>query len=109
MAKEYRKLAQKIPINALLGEDLSEQEYRESLEEFYHYIDLSNEQVFLRQEKRVSEATWNNWRDGIKSNLSKPAFRKAWEEIKSRAPGSFTELRQLEDTEFTQDPVRFKN
>lgn len=32
--------AQKISIEVLLGEDLTEQEYRESLEEFYHYIDL---------------------------------------------------------------------
>src|SRR5438876_7925640 len=96
LAREYRDLAQRLPIGALLGETLSEAEQRNALDDFFHYIDLSNEQVFLRMKKRVSRDTWLNWRDGIRSNLSRPAFHAAWEEVRARSQGSFSELRRLE-------------
>jgi hypothetical protein len=104
MAREYREIALRLPVRALLGEELDEKEYAQALDDFYHYIDLSNEQTFLRQNKRISAETWKNWCDGIKSNLSRPAFRKAWEEIKSRANDSFAELRRLEASGFKDDP-----
>jgi hypothetical protein len=44
--------------------------------------------------------TWNNCRDGIKSNLSKLASRKGWEEIKRRAPENFQELRYSKIPDF---------
>jgi hypothetical protein len=109
MAKEYRELAAKIPTKALLGEALNAEEYEKTFDEFYHYIDLSNEEVFLRQQGRISQETWSNWLDGIKSNLSRPAFRKAWEEIKSQAKDSFKELRDLEASGFKDDPLKWKN
>jgi hypothetical protein len=104
MAKEYRELAAKIPTRALLGEELTEEEYKDTFDEFYHYIDLSNEQVFLRQRGRISEGTWTYWLDGIRSNLARPAFNRAWEEIKSQAKDSFKELRYLEASGFMDDP-----
>jgi hypothetical protein len=58
MAKEYRELAAKIPTKALIGEDLNDEEYAKTFDEFYHYIDLSNEQVFLRQRNRIGRETW---------------------------------------------------
>ena len=108
LSREYRELTQRLPTEALLGEELPEERYRETLDEFFHYVDLSNEQVFLRLTGSVSLQTWNNWRDGIRNNLSRPAFRRAWEEIKRRAPESFQEVRQLENSGFTEDPRRFK-
>jgi hypothetical protein len=104
MAKEYRELAAKIPTEALLGEDLNPEDFKKTFDEFYHYIDLSNEEVFLRQRNRITEKTWKYWLDGIKSNLSKPAFKRAWEEIKEKADGSFMELRRLEENGFGGDP-----
>jgi hypothetical protein len=104
MAKEYRELAAKIPTGALLGEDLTEDDYKKTFDEFYHYVDLSNEEIFLRQRNRVSEETWIYWLDGIKSNLSRPAFKRAWEEIKARNGDSFNELRRLEKENFRTDP-----
>jgi hypothetical protein len=71
----------------------------------YFYIDLCNEQVFLRQNRRVCGATWVFWQDGIRSNLGRPAFKKAWEDFKLAAPNSFRELRQLEKTDFKDDPA----
>ena len=36
---------------------------------FYRYFDLSNEQAFLAEERRVSPATWEQWSEGIASNM----------------------------------------
>jgi hypothetical protein len=104
LSSQYRDLIQKLPVEALLGEDLDERFYREKLSEFYHYIDLTNEQIFLRQQGRVSSETWENWREGIKSMISRPAFSRAWEEISQKAPDSFNELRRLMKTDFAEDP-----
>ncbi len=104
LSSQYRDLIQKLPVEALLGEDLDEQYYREKLSEFYHYIDLTNEQIFLRQCDRISKETWENWCAGIKSVMSRPAFARAWKEISQRAPESFSELRRLVKTDYAEDP-----
>lgn len=104
LAREYRQVAHRLPVRALLGDALPESREALALDEFYWYFDLTNEQVFLRRIGRVSDDAWRNWRDGIASNLRKPAFAKAWEEIGRRAPGSFTELRRLEAAGFRTDP-----
>jgi len=104
LSNEYRNLVQGIPVKALLGEDLDEEAYRDNLSELYHYIDLTNEQAFLRQRGRISPETWVNWRDGIQTTMSKPAFSRAWKEISERSPDSFGELRRLIDSGYTKDP-----
>jgi hypothetical protein len=86
MSREYRDIAQKLPVAALLGDPLREEELTGNLDDFYHYIDLTNEQVFLRQRGRVRADTWINWRDGIQT------------------PDSFEELRRLEAEHFGSDP-----
>jgi hypothetical protein len=89
LAREYRELAGRMPTKAMLGDKLEPDEYQKALEQLIHYIDLSNEQVFLRQCGRISTPTWVSWRDGIQSNLSLAdltlssgrfslAFRVAW-------------------------------
>jgi hypothetical protein len=105
LAREYREITCRIPVEALLGEELEEKPYSEALAWFNQYVDLSNEQVFLRQKKRVSRDTWKDWCKGIESNLTRrPAFAKAWAEIKRRSPDSFEELRRLEKGGFKEDP-----
>lgn len=104
LAREYRELVERIPVKALLGESLEHEEYEKNLHLFYRYIDLSNEQVFLRQMERIGLDTWINWLAGIKSNLGLPAFGKAWDEIKTKAPQRFQELRLLEEKSFMGDP-----
>lgn len=108
LAREYREIAQRIPVRALLGDTLPPEEAAAALDDFYHYVDLSNEQVFLRQNGRVTEATWRNWADGMRTMLTRPAFGAAWEEIKARAPDSFEELRRLDAEGFTTDPRRWR-
>jgi hypothetical protein len=104
IAGEYRELAAQLPLNALLGENLEGGEYDSALELFYRYFDLSNEQVFLRQNGRITPRTWSNWCDGIRAHMKRPAFHKAWEEVKKRSNSDFAELRLLEEDGFTGDP-----
>lgn len=104
ISREYRELATRIPTKALLGKQLSDAEHEKALDEFYHYIDLSNEQTFLRQTDRISLKTWVFWRDGIKSNLCRPAFKRAWDEISEQAGGDFYELRRLIKSDYKEDP-----
>lgn len=95
LSKEYRELAARLPTKALLGEPLSPEEHGGCIDEMYHYFDLCNHQVFLANKKRISRSTWVFWRDGIKSNLSRPAFEQAWAEIAARSSGDFSELRSV--------------
>lgn len=95
LVREYRELASTLPLPALLGEAISDELYREKLDEFYRYFDLCNSQVFLRDRRRISDATWAFWEEGIRSNLKRPAFARAWSEIAARANGDFAELRRV--------------
>jgi len=107
MNKEYRELMKDIPAEILMGkkfgENVNEEKRREAKECIYNYIDLSNEQVFLRMNHRVSDKMWVFWCAGIKHNLQLPEFNKIWNEIKECSPESFTELRKLESG-FVSDP-----
>jgi len=94
-------------VKALLGQQLCEREFAEAFAALYHYIDLSNEEVFLRQKKRVTPETWKYWRDGIRSTLALPTLKRAWDEIKPAVPEFFTELRRLEQSGFVDDPAEW--
>ena len=51
-----------------------------------------NEQAFLKKRKRISPGTWENWQEGIQQNFRRPAFARAWAEVRGRAPESFNDL-----------------
>lgn len=95
LAKEYRELAANLPTKALLGDTLTDEEHSKSFDEMYHYFDLCNQQAFLADTGRISEGTWKFWKDGIRSNIRRPAFERAWSEIAARSSGDFTELRAI--------------
>jgi hypothetical protein len=106
--KEYRSLAMEIPVDVLLGMKVSEDTFPKIREYIYNYIDLCNEQVFLRKKDRITTATWWEWAEGIRSNLENPIFLRVWSEIKEASPKVFKELRQLEASEFKEDPKLWK-
>ncbi|WP_311171819.1 hypothetical protein [Halobellus ordinarius] len=108
ITEQYRELIGEIPVEAFLGEKEVE-DYTDKRQYYYEYIDLSNEQAFLRQEGRVSKSTWENWRDGIESNLDQPSFEQAWEDFKQSAPNSFKELRKLENEGMSDDPREWEH
>ncbi len=95
LVREYRELASTLPLPALLGEPISDELHREKLDEFYRYFDLCNSQVFLHDQGRISDETWAFWEQGIRTNLKRPAFARAWSEIAGRANGDFAELRRV--------------
>jgi len=107
LGREYRELAGRLPTKALLGEKLTNEEHAAAMDEFIHYIDLCNEQVFLRRCERITLTTWEYWRDGIRTNLEQPAFARAWAEIKTRST-NFRELRRLEVEGFQCDPAQWE-
>lgn len=95
LAAQYRQVASTLPLEALLGEPLDEATHKANLPYFYRYFDLCNEQVFLNKHGRISGATWTFWEDGIRTNLNRPAFARAWSEIARRAKDDFDELRVI--------------
>lgn len=108
LAREYRQIAAKIPIMAFLGQDFSPEKYNDVREQIYNYLDLSNEQVFLRQTGRISAKTWDYWKDGIQSNLERPLFEQVWSDVKKYDKKQFQELQRLEK-DFSIDPFAWDN
>ncbi len=94
LVKEYRDLTRELPTEALMGLPLDDKSQADVLDDFFRYFDLCNEQVFLHEKGRISEDTWTMWSDGIVSNLGRPAFLRAWEQVTARAgTETFSELR----------------
>ena len=97
-----------IPVDALIGGSVAHEKKREIREILYNYLDLCNEQIYLRKKKRIRYSRWVEWCDGIKENLEKPAFREVWEEIKKESPQTFSFLTQLEEHNFKSDPAKWQ-
>ena len=106
LAKEYRDLVQNIPVKALLGEKLNAEEFERAKPFLFHYINLTNDQIFLRSKGRVGEKTWIDWKGGIESNMKLPEFERMWKEIKQKS-NSFDELRILENSNYLKDPFKW--
>lgn len=105
--QQYRELAKGIPVDALLGKTVSDEKKEFTRELIYNYLDLSNEQIFLRKKKRIRQDTWLDWCTGIKSHLQKIEFQTVWQEVKSESSGTFTFLEKLEQTDFGGDPAKW--
>jgi hypothetical protein len=104
LANEYREIIDRLPTEAILGETLTPDAQLKHLHDFYSYLDLTNNQVFLRKIRRISKKTWRFWADGMKTNLARPAFAAAWADISRRAGGDFSEFRRLVAEGFKTDP-----
>jgi len=106
--QQYRELAKGIPVDALIGKTVREEKSELTRELIYNYLDLCNEQIFLRKKKRVRKDTWVDWCTGIELNLEKKEFKKVWAEIKLESPKTFTFLEKLETSQFKEDPLTWK-
>lgn len=104
LSSQYREVIKPRLVNELL--EPPSREESAAVAPYYEYFDLCNEQVFLRLQGRVGKRTWNEWRQGISTNLSRGDIRKAWEVIVQRRDDfpDFEELRQLADSGFSSDP-----
>jgi hypothetical protein len=100
LTEQYRRIMENIPIEVWLGSDLktlAEQPRDRCRDAIYRYIDLSNEEAFLYNKKRITEEAWIEWRKGIEANLRLPAFAEVWAEVNAKNPAGFEELRALEE------------
>lgn len=100
--QQYRALSMDLPVSVLIGEPVQESDRNRVRELIYNYLDLSNEQIYLRAKGRVSKHTWASWSAGIKLHLAKPAFKEVYAEIKDKC--DFTYLNRLISSEFSSDP-----
>ena len=106
LTRQYRQIAANIPFMAFLGKDFSPEKYNDVREQIYNYLDLSNEQVFLRQTGRISAKTWSYWKDGIQANLKRQLFEQVWSDVKKHDAKQFQELQRLEK-DFGIDPFKW--
>lgn len=104
--QQYRALIKDIPVDALIGKEVIDSKKDETRELIYNYLDLCNEQIFLRKRNRISKETWLDWCAGMKSNLEKTAFKDVWSEVKMKSNFSF--LEELEKTKYNSDPVTWE-
>jgi hypothetical protein len=102
MVRDFRDVMREIPIEALLGGELTAAQRAQSLSAFYRYFDLCNAQAYLHREGRIRPETWQHWRRGIKARLSRPEFRRAWDDIRTRLPDGFDRLRELDAEMFPE-------
>jgi hypothetical protein len=111
LVTEYRRIASLLPVEALLGAELPTKKLEERLSAFYQYVDLTNEQIYLRQKGRIRRNTWTEWLGGIEGHLARPAFDAAWKRIKlDTGIPDFTEyarLRQMVLEAGEKDPRRW--
>ena len=100
--QQYRDLTMELPVDVLIGKEPKREELARVRELIYNYLDLTNEQVYLRAKGRISQHTWTSWCSGIKSHLERPAFRSVYNEIKQDS--SFTYLEKLVSKNYQIDP-----
>ena len=105
--QQYRNLAMQIPVDVLIGRPTPIEKKAVVRELIYNYLDLCNEQVYLRKRGRVKKVRWKDWCDGIRDNLKNPAFREVWEEVKRESPSTFSFLVSLEEKGFDSDPAKW--
>ena len=103
LSEQYRQIVKPRLAEGLL-EPLSANE-RAIVAPYYEYFDLCNEQVFLRMQGRISRRTWNEWQQGIETNLMRGGISQAWNVIAKQDDfPDFQELRLLFSTHFRRDP-----
>ncbi len=100
--QQYRQLSMELPVDVLIGKLPAEQDKVRVRELVFNYLDLSNEQVYLRAKGRISEHTWKSWCMGIRAHLDRSTFNRVYIEV--RHSSGFTYLERLVDENFAIDP-----
>jgi hypothetical protein len=98
LTAQYRQIMQDIPTDIWLGaqlKTLANEHQQRCRDAIYRYIDLSNEQAFLHEKRRVTDEVWTEWRTGIRGNMELSAFKEVWSEVSQKFRDSFKELRSV--------------
>ena len=83
LVAEYRKIIHRVPYKALIGQKVSGYKESDALSDIYNYIDFTNEQIILRSKGRITKSTWNEWVEGIQSNLESKFIKGVWNKIQA--------------------------
>lgn len=105
--QQYRSLIREIPVDALIGQEVEEAKKEVTREAIYNYLDLCNEQVYLRKNNRITRERWLIWQEGIEANLNKIEFQKIYKEVYDSEPDTFTSLFKLTESNFLYDPKKW--
>jgi hypothetical protein len=100
--QQYRALSMALPVDVLIGKECPAGKEDNVRELIYNYLDLTNEQAYLRAKGRVSSLTWQSWVSGIKSHLAKPVFANVYSEVRDFSSWGY--LNRLTDESFENDP-----
>jgi len=107
--EKYRQLAYDIPVDALLSKKVNKQDMTQAREWVYNYLDLSNEQIYLRVQNRVSRDRWREWSKWIEQHLKRPFFKKILKEVEKDSLDTFSYLEKLIEEDFKNDPAKPKD
>jgi hypothetical protein len=102
LVQQYRAISMELPVDILIGKEAKEDQRERVRELIYNYLDLANEQSYLRAKGRICKLTWASWSVGIETHLSRPAFSAVYDEV--ICDSSFTYLKRLVDSQFNSDP-----
>ena len=91
-----------LPVDVLIGKHAKVNEKLHIRELIYNYLDLTNEQIYLRAKGRISKYTWKSGSSGIQAHLQKPAFNSVFNEVKNKC--GFSYLERLVNEDFLSDP-----
>jgi hypothetical protein len=97
LTKEYREIVDDAPTLAFLGERIDNTEFEgfdENDGEFhdavYRYLDLTNQQIHLRRDGRVSRSTWEDWDEGIREHLKQPEVARTFHNVNKIIDENYT-------------------
>jgi hypothetical protein len=79
---EYREIVASGPTEAFLGGEIDDNKDNIN-EDLHRYLDLTNQQIWLRCYGRVSRSTWENWDDGIQEHIKNQQIAETFDEINS--------------------------
>ena len=63
--------------------DVSEEERNDFLKTYRDYFNLCWEEWWLREKKKIDEATWAVWVEAMRQTMDFPCFDEAWDALKS--------------------------
>jgi hypothetical protein len=100
LTRDYRELVPLLSHSLLVDGDAVDlttipSKAPENVTDVLRYVNLCNQQIFLRLQGRVSKATWEEWEAGIQANLTRPQIAHAWSYIRDHSEESYEQLAKL--------------
>ena len=103
--RRYWKLMDRLSLDAMKGSLSGDaQERRKDERAIRAYFLLCEDELDLRHDRWIGTRTWNLWREGIESQMSRPLYEEVWQQVqKEREAGTEEGFRRLAG--FLQSPT----